>query len=301
LTTVATTINRIKRDYLEPPGEQPSRFVVNDSGGISASDTTLVVSTAMLTAEEDDMIGEGTLLECESELILVTAITGTSPDFTLTIRRGMYGTTAATHADATEIVIAGEDHIPRFSIFTAVADAIEGLWPDLWTVGVEETASDVNPIELPATCGDILNVLSLHGSQWRTVASWQPLFNHPLSSTEIAVQIYGLANGTPIHVIYKKKATRPTLEADTWAALGVEAGWEKVVVTSAVAQLVANRDLNAATVDFITQALQLEGIPPGAGTDIRNALLQFQDFLMRPLKRALPLLHHDRVVIDRQY
>jgi hypothetical protein len=300
--TVEAIIDRIQRDWTSPPGEQPSRFVINDTGGISASDTTLITDTTLLSPEEEGLIAGGTLLEVESELILVEAVSGTSPDFTLTIRRGMYGTTAATHADATEIVIAGEDHVPRAAIFDAVADSIEGLWPDLWTVGVEETWSDTEPVELPATVGEVLDLLARSGSRWVRIGSWDELQNFPLSSTENAIQINGLGSNTEVQVYYKKKPTRPTAEADTLSSLGVESGWVKVIVANAVAALVANRDLNAATIDFITQSLEAEaGGPIGSGTDIRNALLQFQRVQLDSLKRALPLMQHDRVVIDESY
>jgi hypothetical protein len=299
--TVEAIIDRVNRDWLVPPGEQPSRFVMNDASGISASDTSVVTVTSLLTPEEEDLIGAGTLIEIDSELILITAVSGTSPNLTLTIRRGMYGTTAAVHADATEILIAGENYIPRYSILTAVADAVEGLWPDLWQVAVEETWGGTEPIELPSQVGEILDMRVNVGNRWARVGSWEELQDFPLSSTGTAIQVAG-AGTSPIQVVYKSKTVRPTLEADTLAALNVDAGWVKVIVPLAVAGLVANRDLNQATIDFITQSLAAEaGGPLGSGTDIRNALLQFADFQMRPLKRQQALRQHDRVVIDQAY
>jgi hypothetical protein len=300
--TVESVIDRINRDWIQPPGEQPSRFVINDTGGISASDTTVVTETSQLQPEEEDLLAAGALLEVESELVLMTADpSGTSPDLTLTIRRAMYGTTAAVHADATEILIAGENYIPRFSILTAVADAVEGLWPDLWQVAVEETWGGTEPIELPSQVGEILDMRVNVGNRWARIGSWEELQDFPLSSTNTAIQVAG-AGTSPIQVVYKSKTVRPTLEADTLVALNVDAGWVKVIVPLAVAGLVANRDLNQATIDFITQSLAAEaGGPLGSGTDIRNALLQFADFQMRPLKRQQALRQHDRVVIDQAY
>jgi hypothetical protein len=300
--TVEAIIDRVNRDWIQPPGEQPSRFVINDTGGISASDTTVITETSQLTPEEEDLLAAGALLEIESELVLMTADpTGTSPDLTLTIRRAMYGTTAAVHADATEILIAGENYIPRYSILTAVADAIEGLWPDLWQVAVEETWGGTEPIELPSQVGEILDMRVNVGNRWARIGSWEELQDFPLSSTGTAIQVAG-AGTSPIQVVYKSKTVRPTLEADTLVALNVDVGWVKVIVPLAVAGLVANRDLNQATIDFITQSLAAEaGGPLGSGTDIRNALLQFADFQMRPLKRQQALRQHDRVVIDQAY
>lgn len=300
MSTVGDVIDRVQRDYLVPPGEQPARFVLNDTGGISDTDTSAVVDTTLLTAEEEDLVGAGTLLEIDSELILVEAVTGTSPNLTLTIRRGMLGTTTAAHADGTDILIAGDDYIPRFSIFEAVADAIESLWPELWTVGVEETFAAPFPVELPAESGEVLKVLAGSGSRWRFISGWDELQDFPLSETGNAVQLPGISNGS-IQVYYKTKTVRPTVETDTLASLNVEDGWVKVVVLTAVASLIARTDLSKATAEFITQALEAEGFAPGEGADIRNALLQLEEFQIQPLKRQLAQQQHNRVHVDDQY
>lgn len=302
--TVGAIVERINRDWIMAPGEQPARFVINDTGGIDADDTSVVTSTLLLATEEEDLLAAATQLEIESELVLMLADpTGTSPNLTLpSIRRGMYGTTATTHADGTEIRIASEDYVPRQAIFDAVADAIEALSPDLWTVGVEETWADIEPIEVPADVLEVLDMRVRSGSRWRRFGSWEELQGFPLSSTGNALQVSGVGMNTEIQVYYKKKPTRPTSEADTLVSLGVETGWVKVIVLAAVAAIIANRDLNQATIDFITQSLEAEaGGPIGSGTDIRNALLQFQDFQTRPLKRQLNLKGFDRVVHDEQY
>ncbi len=82
MTTIADVIERVYRDYLLPPDEQPSRFTVN-TGGIDDSSTTLPVDLAMLSPEEQDLVGVGTLIEVVStttggELMLVEGVTGTA-------------------------------------------------------------------------------------------------------------------------------------------------------------------------------------------------------------------------------
>lgn len=299
MTDIASVVDRINRDFLQSPGEQPSRFVLDDTGGISDSDTSAVTDTTLLNPEEEDLIGAGTLLEIESELVLVEAVSGTSPALTLTIRRGLYGTTAAAHADGVDILLADENYVPRHSVFVAVADAVEALWPDLWTVGVEETFADSNPIELPAVSGEIVDMLVLQGVRWRRQGTWEELQDFPLSSTGNAVQVSGVPENASLQIYYKKKTVRPTAEADTLASLNVETGWVKLLVVSAVAQLVSRADLSKATVDFITQALEAEaGGPVGSGADIRNALVQFSEFQLQPLKRQLHSKQHDRLIVE---
>ena len=67
--TIAAVIERVYRDYLLPPDEQPARFAV-DTGGITAVATTLPVDAAMLSPEETDLIGAGTLIEVVSATIV---------------------------------------------------------------------------------------------------------------------------------------------------------------------------------------------------------------------------------------
>jgi hypothetical protein len=255
----------------------------------------------MLSAEEQDIVGPGTLIEIGSELLLVEAVTGGPPATSSTVRRAMYGTTAAAHAAGDYAYIAGDHYIPRHSVFTAVADAVDGLWPDLWTVAVEETWADSHPVELPSTVGEIMDIRVNSGHRWSRVGSWEELQNFPLSSTGVAFQSVGVPSNTFVQVYYKKIPTRPTAEADTLAALGVEESWVKVVVLAAVASLISNTDLSKSSIDFITEGLAAEGFQVGQGADIRNALLQFQDFQLRPLKRALAMQRHDRVLIDKAY
>jgi hypothetical protein len=274
---------------------------VVELSSVTSTAVQLVVNTSWLTPEEEDMLAPGAKIDVDLEVMLVEAVSGTSPSFTLTVRRAMDGTTAATHSDGTFTYLITDDYVPRYTIFTAVADAIESCWPDLWQVGVEETWTDTSPVEIPAVVGEIMDMRVASGYQWRRIGSWEELQNFPLSSTGNAVQFNGVTSNAAVHLVYKKKTTRPTLEADTLADLGVEDGWVKVIVVDAVAQIVARTDLNKATQDFITQSLEAEGFAPGSGADIRNSFLQLKDFSMRSLKRQQDQKLHSRVVIDRAY
>ncbi len=300
MATIADVIERVYRDYLLPPGEQPTRFVVN-TGGITDSATSLPVLTTLLSPEEIDLIGAGTLIEVVSvttggELMLIEAATG-DPPTSLTVRRGMFGTTAAAHV-ITDFVFLAPD-FPRQTVFDAVADTIEGLWPQLWTATVEETYADNTPVELPAACEEILEVRVNSGNRWVLIDGWELLTEYPLASTEKAIQFMGGGSGQSIHVKYRAAPVRPTAETDVLADLFVSVAWVKAVAVGAAAQVVANEDIDRATIEFITQTLASEGFPVGAGADLRNSLLQFQDFLIRPLMAGLQARHRTAVVIEQ--
>lgn len=293
MTTIADVIDRVYRDWLLPPSEQPARFEVG-AGGVASSATTLPVDTALLSPEEEDLIGPGTVLEVGSELMLVEAVSG-DPATSLTVRRGMYGTTAADH-DADDLIYLAPD-FPRKVIFDAVADTIEALWPDLWAIKVEETYADSTPVELPSDCEDVLMVRVATGSSWTPAIGWEFISPHPHASTEKALQFSNGANGQAIHVVYRAATTRPTAETDDISDLNVSEGWVKAVTVGAVAQVVAHEDIDRATVEFITGSLAAEGFQAGAGAELRNSLLQYQGFLLEPLKRALAARTHTNQVV----
>jgi hypothetical protein len=214
----------------------------------------------------------------------------------------MYGTTAAIHTDGTEIRIATEDYVPRARVFDAICDEIDTLWPDLWTTATLEEWAEVEPIEVPATVGGILNMRVSNNGRWDHYGWWDFLSSYPLSSTGQAVQISGVNPGVEVQLKYMKKPSRPDAEADTLADHGVEDAWLKVIIPGVVASLIANHDLSQATLDFITQSLEVEaGGPPGTGADIRNALLQFRDFQLRMFKRQQDMKRDERVVVDESY
>lgn len=293
--TVASVIDRTYREYLQAPDEQPSRFRL--AAAMTSGETTLSADFSDLPPEEEDLVASGVILEVDQELIYADS----DPDASdvITVLRGQFGTTAAAHDNGAFVFVAPT--YPRRTVFDAVADSIETLWPDLWTVGVEETFAAVNPIELPSDAGGVLDLLVNVGARWRRLGTWTDLQDFPLSSTGNAVQIFGVPTNAAIQVYYQKKTTRPTLESDLLADLGVEDGWVKAVVVGAVAQLAASIDLDAATVEHITETLKMQGFPPGSGRNIRDALLQFADFQLASLKHQVTQKQHARVYVDDQY
>ncbi len=300
MTTIADVIERVYRDYLWPPDEQPARFTV-DTGGINATATTLPVDTALLSPEEESLIGPGTLIEVVSvdtggELMLIEAVTG-DPATSLTVRRKMFGTTGVAHIDTDFIYLA--PGFPRSKVYDAVADSIEALFPRLWTTAVEETFISASPVELPAACEEIIEVRYLSGNHWHLIRGWVLLTDYPLTSTAKAIQ-FTAANSGSIQVKYRAAAIRPSTDETEVLLddLSVLDRWIKIVTVGAAAQMVSGEDVDQATIDFITEALAAQGFPVGSGADLRNSLLQFQDFLIRPLADALEARNRTSIVYE---
>jgi hypothetical protein len=299
MATIADVIERVYRDYLWPPDEQPARFAVG-SGDIDATATTLPVLTTLLSPEEESLIGPGTLIEVVSvdtggELMLIQAATG-DPATSLTVVRQMYGTAGVAHSEFDFIYLA--PGFPRSKVYDAVADAIESLFPRLWTTAVEETFISSSPVELPAECEEIIEVRFLSGNHWVKIEGWDLLTDYPLTSTEKAIQ-FTAANSGSIQVKYRAAPIRPSDdETETLDDLLVLDRWIKIITVGAAAQMVSGEDVSQATIDFITEALAAEGFPVGAGATLRNSLLQFQDFLIRPLENALEARNRTGIVYE---
>lgn len=291
MATVADVLDRANREWLYPPGNQPSTFKVDNSGDLTSGATSVVTDTSWLSPEEEDSIGAGRIIEIDREWMLVEAVSGSSPALTLTIRRGddlPYGTPSASHSDNSIITLAPE--FPRQTVYDAFADVADDLWPRLWKVETDFVGLSTGWVEVDDEVEEVFEALIQSGSQWLPLApgSVTTLLDFPLASSERAIQFHGLRqphvdtdtiNGTVI-IKYKKKAKRPSAETDTLASLNIEDSWQKILTVGIAASVLRGSDIEATRPEYITEALEREGFPVGSGESISNALLRYQDFLI---------------------
>ena len=100
MATFGELIDRTYREYLRPVEEQePLSQVANTdtltdgvSQGITSSSTTLQYKAGLFTPEEEELIGAGSVLEIEQELLMVEDINTVSRE--ITVERGRLGSTA---------------------------------------------------------------------------------------------------------------------------------------------------------------------------------------------------------------
>ena len=144
MAAVSTLIDRIYRDFLNKPDDL-SAFSRLD-GGINNSVTSLTYESGLFSSEEENLLGNGALVEVGQELMLVTAANTSTR--TLTVSRGYAGTTAATHADETNIFI--NPTFTRKSVYDAVSDNISRLYPSLYNVTTTNVTSNSTDQEVPA-------------------------------------------------------------------------------------------------------------------------------------------------------
>ena len=82
----------------------------------------------MLSIEEEDALDKGTVIEINQELMICTDLNAVTN--TITVKRGMKGTSAAAHTAGDLIKLSPP--FPRKNVFDAVCDQIKNLFPTLF-------------------------------------------------------------------------------------------------------------------------------------------------------------------------
>ena len=293
MAAVSTLVDRIYRDFLNKPDDLSAFSRLE--GGINDSVTSLNYESGLFSSEEENLLGNGALVEIDQELMLVTAANTSTR--TLTVSRGYAGTTAAAHSDEANLYI--NPTFPRKSVFDAVADNISRLYPSLYNITTTNVTSNSTYAEVPATTVSVVNswVQNADGDQY-TSAGIELLTNFPPSSTNTAVQFSNTSNGKTVYLVVKRKFGRPTAETDDLStACFLEDSYHQIVMIGAVADIMGATDVDASTQEFITEKLAAENYPIGSGERLRNALLRLRSLLIDEARGDLRSLYPQAVAI----
>jgi hypothetical protein len=288
MAAVSTLVDRIYRDFLNKPDDL-SAFSRLDGAMTDTTGTSVVYETGLFSSEEENLLGNGALIEIDQELMLVTAANTSTR--TLTVSRGYAGTTAASHTDKTNVFI--NPTFPRKSVFDAVSDNISRLYPSLYNVTTTNVVANTTYQEVPASTVEVLTsyVQNATGNQY-TSAGIELLRDFPPSSTNTAVQFYNTTNGKTVHLVVKRKFVRPTDEtSDIETVCLVAPEYEQIVMVGAVADIIGATDIDASTQEFITEKLAADSYPVGSGERLRNALLRLRSLLIDEARGNLRSLY----------
>lgn len=287
MAAVSTLVDRIYRDFLNKPDDLAAFSRLD--GGMTDVQTTLSYEDGLFSVEEENLLGNGAIVEVDQELMLVTnANTSTR---ILSVSRGYQGTAAASHNDKTNIFI--NPTFPRKSVFDAVADNIVRLYPSLYNVTTTSVTSNSTYAEVPASTIEVLTsyVQNSSGEKF-TSAGIELLRDFPPSSTNAAVQFYNTSTGKTVYLVVKRKFVRPTDETvDLSTTCLIEDEYEQIVMVGAVADIVGATDIDATTQEFITEKLAAENYPVGSGERLRNALLRLRSLLIDEARGNLRSLY----------
>ena len=327
MSDVGKLVDRVYREYLEPMDDLQSYTLLET--GINDSEQTISFDGTLLTQEEEDVMEAGSIIEIGQELLLCKVLD--TVNNTVTVNRGVRGTTAAAHSAGATIKIAPV--FPRKNVYDAVVDQINTLFPSLFSVDVQEiTASTgytlIGSYDSPGTNNYIVSVMKAI-SQYTDFAAgsdstgvvFAPVvcqlveLPNPFTYTDSngtsrtityttgpsvvnALQFSNISAGHTTYVTFKKKFIEPTAETDTLASIGLEPEYESIIMAGVTAQLISGRDLPKATAEYITEQMAISNYPVGSSTSIRNSLLQYRSLLIEQARKYLRSKYPEAISVN---
>jgi len=324
-TNIGSLVDRVYREYLEPMDDLESYTTLKTE--VNASVTEIIFDGDLLTQEEEDAMDAGTIIECEQELMRCKSLD--TVNNTVTVARGVLGTTAAVHLVDKVIKIAPV--FPRKNVFDAVCDQIKNLYPTLFAVETKSIVAKVGYVPLSGSTDNhlIAPIKSISqntnfsagsdetGTVFAGVSCELIDLPNPFTYTDDdgasqtitysnngpdnvkAVQFYSVASGHTVFVTFKKKFVTPTQEDDTLSTVGLEDEYEPIIMTGVAAQLISGRDIPTATADYITDQMSVNTFPVNSASTIRNSLLQYQTALITQARKDLRARYPEPVTINK--
>jgi len=287
--TVAALADRVYREYLHLGDDQP--LIVTLDGAVDGAVTTWTLDlTAGIAPDELEVLGSGVVLETvDGEQVLVTGFAETESQ--VTVIRGYGGTEASAHPDGAHVIVAPV--YGRQAVLDAVADNIVALYPALWATLTVEVETSSDPVEVPEGCLTPVGLLWSNGSgQWREARDLRLLDRFPPSATGKAILVADAAPGFTGYFTYRGRFDRPAATTTLLTELGLEPEWERIVVVGAAAQVVAGRDLDQLTSEYVTEQLERPGIRERvlfeAGEVFDGNIIFAEDLLEVPLGEISP-------------
>ena len=122
-STIGDLVDRVYREYLEPP-ESVESYSYLTGGVTTTTQNTINYEENMFSTEEEDALGAGAIIEVNQELMFSKSLNAVTNE--ITVQRGARGTTATIHSAGDIIKIAPS--FPRKNVFDAVTDQIENLY-----------------------------------------------------------------------------------------------------------------------------------------------------------------------------
>lgn len=283
--TFGDLVDRTMRDWLYPPDDQPTRMAL--SSPISQTDTSLTYDPAAMLPEQELLLGPGTLIELGQEQMLVGEVNADANTVTGLVR-GVNGTDRSTHAANTDILITPT--FSRRSVADALSSAIVGLYPRLYRRRAISLTLQTGYTEVPEDAEIPESFVWFDGAypQFPRIR----LVDLPTLSTGRALLCLDASTGTTGTLVYRGPFSAPDSESSVLhAELGVAPGLEAAVEVRAVAHLVASRDLDALTVEFLTRQFEAQANQTGTtGTRLREALLRYYEYLIAELTRHVEVV-----------
>lgn len=281
MTTIAQLMDRAYLEWLARADERPVEVEIEDNP-LADNDESMVLAPT-LTPEEINLLSAGTVCEFGDSTAweLIRTVDYDPSTRVLTARRGRLGTTARQWPQKTILTVA-----PAFSrqvVFDQIADAIVGLYPDLWKAATELAYTEpITEIETANVKG-VLSVTDTDGFP----IPYTFLLDFPDVDSGVAVRFDRQFCGQEVILKLALRSIRPTSSATDLSALNVDEAWVQIIMVTAVSTLLRGQEVDKTTLEFLTEALESSGLRLGEISDVATALLRYRELLVQKQKQAL--------------
>ena len=267
-------VDRVFDEYLYPTSEQPTRLIL--TAAVISVDEQLQYDDSLITPEELELLAPGTIIEVDSEQMLVRSVNEASN--LLDVIRGMNGTGKKSHT--INSIINVSPTWTRQTVFNAVGDAIVELWPRLRYVRMDEN------VPITATIAEVDSaaegVQAVYDSKHSYLATDYLFLKHlPSASTGKGIALGGTEG--PVDIRYITRPLRPASETDLLDSINVDESWIGVIVLGTMLNLLAQPDIERMMTDFLVDRMKAESVRVGAGQSIREGLVQLYEYRMSKL------------------
>ncbi|MCA1842163.1 MAG: hypothetical protein LC792_03045 [Actinobacteria bacterium] len=263
-----------------------TRRLMMASGRQETNRLTSTISNSATTLDIDfaaGSIAKDAVLSIDLELLYVWSITGS----TVTVQRGVNGSTAATHSAGALIYV--NPVVPDFHVFSALNDELASLSGPLYRVKtVTATASIASTYNLAA---DVERILAVQYNavgpsvDWPRLRRWDLLQNQDTSvfASGRAIQLYEMPMpGRTLRVTYAADlGTLATLTDDVQTATGLPASANDIPPLGAAGRLLTGREARRSSIDAQPESRQAADVPPGTARSGAAQLFALRDRRLR--------------------
>lgn len=257
--------------------------LLNDWTGQQPQQTSLanlITDSALSFIVDDGQTLSRGLAELDDELVYVSVVdqeggVATIPPW----GRGQQGSVAASHAAGARVTTTPRP--PRHRVKYRINQVIRALYPDLWTVAVDEQTADTREeYPLPATARWVIDVRwQTPGSPvtWEKVRGWRLNTKANLTTfpTGVALTVGDVPSGQKFRTLYAGEPTALAAAGDDFATVsGLHEGAADLVVMAAASQLVLGQELSRGQLATLEQQQRAVLITTGASMAASRFLKQ---------------------------
>lgn len=215
---------------------------VADQEQITPTTASMSNSATSIAVADATQISTG-LIEIDDELMWCDQV-DPEANIVYTNIRGLYGSTAASHASGA--IVRNAPRFPRFSIKRSINDTIRAVYPDLYGVGTTVLTASTATVTY-ALPSDVLSIIEItfplaDGSKaWWVPNRWRLNLNANTTDfpTGKTVDILdGIVSGRSINVTYRKVPSVLSAGTDNLTTTGLQDSAKECLVYGACSRLI---------------------------------------------------------------